>query len=91
VSEKTRVYAQKPRLKMPFKNSISGFGYNATVLYLLVTGDLKVNVNMAMHFLHHISTSGFVINGFGNNKCRLKFLSTLQIHWFFMNWEMWGT
>ncbi len=24
-SEKTRVYAQKPRLKMPFKNSISGF------------------------------------------------------------------
>jgi hypothetical protein len=23
-SEKTRVYAQKPRLKMPFKNSISG-------------------------------------------------------------------
>jgi hypothetical protein len=24
-SEKTRVYAQKPRPKMPFKNSISGF------------------------------------------------------------------
>jgi hypothetical protein len=23
MSEKTRVYAQKPRLKMPFKNSIS--------------------------------------------------------------------
>ncbi len=23
-SEKTRVYAQKPRLEMPFKNSISG-------------------------------------------------------------------